>query len=211
MVLSWSWLCLPVQGELLGMFCVSWLEAKTVDWSLTVSAQEKEDLGGRARPKYWIDKNSSHILLRIPARTPVICKLSVSFPEALKSQMIPFKHPSWLCKNQRSSSNHEQPHAPFHQHPKVTSHSQSSLATLNSLVSLRPEHLSGVKHRQKSCVEWHMQQGSSDTASSLLCVLCTWTSSCFLCLCSMPGLRKLIPWQGCFWPAFRDTEAAWKS
>lgn len=117
----------------------------------------------------------------------------------------------WLCKNQRSSSNHEQPHAPFHQHPKVTSHSQSSLATLNSLVSLRPEHLSGVKHRQKSCVEWHMQQGSSDTASSLLCVLCTWTSSCFLCLCSMPGLRKLIPWQGCFWPAFRDTEAAWKS
>lgn len=30
------------------MIYVSWLEAKTVGWSLTVSAQEKEDLGDRA-------------------------------------------------------------------------------------------------------------------------------------------------------------------
>lgn len=35
-----------VQGELLRMFCVNWLEARTVSWSLTVSTQEK-DLGDR--------------------------------------------------------------------------------------------------------------------------------------------------------------------
>lgn len=68
-------------------------------WTLAVSDQAKEVLGGRAgtaMPKILSRQELISMVLRIPARTPVSCKLRISFPGALTRQVIPFKHPSQL-------------------------------------------------------------------------------------------------------------------